>query len=170
MKNYPAGISTMTKPKAPLATPTPARLVNNLRILEVKTTLPGDEEGRDRFFFQPDRPFHVEIIVDLSGVSPHTPLQFRALVMLRQVGSVSQVIKARAQGTILADDTALICTPVSGLPEGTYRLENVVYITLDGDQLARRGRLEAMSEGKMLRVISSETAWDGNPEDADSPG
>lgn len=97
----------------------------------------GAESAGPRRILSRDQPFHVHLTLDLTEmiVPGNTPLNYKASIYGKSLGSRSGQVVGEVEGTIKQADTVTINVEGTPLTEGTYKLAATVIIALPGTKL-----------------------------------
>lgn len=121
-----------------------------LRLREMEILLAGTDNPRS--ILRSDQPFEVRLTLDVSDVlaPDETPLNYRATVYGKRLGSRMRQTVGEAQGIILPTDNVTLNVKSIPLPPGTYRLEaDVNLTTMESPQCPD---LKALLRGNLLQV------------------
>jgi hypothetical protein len=122
-----------------------------LRVRDLEMVPAGAE--RPRRTIPADQPFTVSLTLDLSDVivPSDTPLDCTATVYAKMMGGQRQMV-AEAREAIFPSSTITVNVAGAALPDGLYRVEAAVALTLPEEMSTTRGGLKALLEGGLLQV------------------
>jgi hypothetical protein len=122
-----------------------------LRVRDLELVPAGAE--RPRRTIQADQPFTVSLTLDLSDVimPSDTLLDCTATVYAKMMGGQRQMV-GEAREAIFPSDTITVNVAGAALPDGLYRMEAAVVLTLPEEMPTTRGGLKALLEGGLLQV------------------
>jgi hypothetical protein len=113
----------------------------------------GAESAGPRRILSRDQPFDVHLTLDLTEmtVPGNTPLNYKASIYGKSLGSRSGQVVGEVEGTIKPTDTVTINVEGTPLAEGTYKLAATVIVALPSTKLTvKPGTTAAI--GDMLQV------------------
>lgn len=99
-----------------------------------------------------DHQFHLPLVLDMTNVlmPQNTPLFYSTTVYTKKLGIGSREIVGNDQGTLMLADKAVINIPVLALPQGQYRIEAFVTLSVSKESADPYSELYAMVEGAIL--------------------
>jgi hypothetical protein len=101
-----------------------------------------------------EQPFNVRLTLDLSelNVPGGSPLNYKASIYGKSLGSISGLVVGEAQGIIKSTDTAIINVVGNLLSQGTYEVAATVALALSGTKPTARSGTIALINGGLIRV------------------
>jgi hypothetical protein len=165
----PAPAAAIVEPALPVSTPEPVRPVTmavepaplsampagitgsiRLRALE---TVPEDNGGVYPML-RHGHPFRVHLTLDLTDVKAprDVPLGYTTVIYAKKMGLGARHIIGEARGTFILADTVTIDVKATALPEGPYRLEATVALTLPAAEPPPQPGLIVLMEGGLTQV------------------
>lgn len=113
----------------------------------------GAESAGPRRILSRDQPFDVHLTLDLTEmtVPDNTPLNYKASIYGKSLGSRSGQVVGEVEGTVKPADTVTINVEGTPLAEGTYKLAATVIVALPGTKLTIKPGTTA-SIGDVLQV------------------
>ncbi len=128
------------------------RLAGTLHLRDMRII--GAESAGPRRILPRDQPFDVHLTLDLTEmtVPGNTPLNYKASIYGKSLGSRSGQVVGETQGTIILADTVNLHVEGSPLPEGTYRMAAMVTLGLPNMKLTPRPGTTVAIDGGQVQV------------------